>query len=82
MANWRIEGEYMETCNCAFIYPCIGSNWSAGRLRATARRAIAMRVDKGEKCLNSLDGIAFTIPMHAPGPMDNAANIKVGLHCR
>jgi hypothetical protein len=78
MANWRIEGEYMETCNCAFICPCIGSNLAARPTEGDCKAAIAMRVDKGEKGSTSLDGIAFIILMHAPGPMDNG-NIKVGL---
>ena len=78
MADWHIEGEYMETCNCAFICPCIGSNLAARPTEGDCKAAIAMRVDKGEKGSTSLDGIAFIILMHAPGPMDNG-NIKVGL---
>ena len=35
---WQIEGEYIETCNCSFICPCIASNLAARRPRATARR--------------------------------------------
>ena len=29
MAGWHIEGQYMETCNCSFVCPCIGSNLAA-----------------------------------------------------
>jgi len=30
MANtWSIQGQYMETCNCDFLCPCITSNLTA-----------------------------------------------------
>ena len=29
MASWQISGEYMETCNCAFLCPCTSSNLAA-----------------------------------------------------
>ena len=29
MAGWRIQGQYMETCNCSYVCPCIGSNLTA-----------------------------------------------------
>jgi hypothetical protein len=29
MSNWTIEGEYMETCNCEYLCPCIFTNMSA-----------------------------------------------------
>ena len=30
MASWQISGEYMETCNCTLLCPCIISNLAAG----------------------------------------------------
>ena len=29
MATWQISGEYMETCNCTMLCPCITSNLAA-----------------------------------------------------
>ena len=78
MANWRIEGEYMETCNCDFICPCIGSNLAARPTEGDCKAAVAMRIDKGEKDGVSLDGISFIVLMLSPGPMGDG-NIKVGL---
>lgn len=78
MADWRIEGEYMETCNCDFICPCIGSNLAARPTEGDCKAAIAMRIDKGEKDGTSLDGIAFIVLLHSPGPMGDG-DIKVGL---
>lgn len=78
MANWHIEGEYMETCNCDFICPCIGSNLAATPTEGDCKAAIAMRIDKGEKDGVSLGGISFVVLMYSPGAMGEG-NIKVGL---
>lgn len=78
MASWRIEGQYMETCNCEFICPCIGSNLTARPTEGDCKAAIAMRIDKGEKDGVSLDGIPFIVLMRSPGAMADG-DIKVGL---
>lgn len=78
MAGWHIEGQYMETCNCEFICPCIGTNLTGQPTEGDCKAAIAMRVDRGEKDGVSLDGVAFIVLMHSPGPMADG-NIKVGL---
>ena len=78
MANWRIEGQYMETCNCSFICPCIGSNLTAQPSEGDCKAAVAMKIDKGEKDGVTLDGLAFVVLMLSPGAMADG-NIKVGL---
>ena len=47
--GWNIEGQYVETCNCAFLCPCITSNLSAQPTEGDCKAAIAMRIDSGEK---------------------------------
>ena len=78
MAGWRIEGQYMETCNCTFICPCIGTNLAGTPTEGDCKVAIAMRIDKGEKDGVNLDGVAFIVLIHSPGPMGDG-NMKVGL---
>jgi hypothetical protein len=78
MAGWRIEGQYMETCNCTFICPCIGSNLTALPSEGNCKAAIAMRIDKGEKDGVKLDGLAFVVLMHSPKAMAEG-DITVGL---
>ncbi len=78
MAAWQIEGRYMETCNCDFICPCIGSNMAAVPTEGDCKAAVAMHIDKGRKHDVSLDGLSFIVMMHAPGPMGEG-NMKVGL---
>jgi hypothetical protein len=78
MASWHISGEYMETCNCAMLCPCITSNMTAKPTDGECKFAVAMRIDKGEKDGVKLDGTAFIVVAHAPGAMA-AGNITVGL---
>ena len=78
MAGWRIEGQYMETCNCDFLCPCISSNLTAQPSEGDCKAAITMRIDKGQKDDVKLDGLSFIVLMHAPKAMAEG-NITVGL---
>jgi hypothetical protein len=78
MADWRIEGEYMETCNCDFICPCIGSNLAARPTEGDCKAAIAMRIDRGAMGGVDLAGRRFVLLLHAPGPMAEG-DMKAGL---
>lgn len=78
MAGWRIEGQYMETCNCNFLCPCIGSNLTARPSEGDCKAAIAMRIDKGQKDGVKLDGLSFIVLLHSPNAMAEG-NITVGL---
>jgi len=78
MAGWRIEGQYMETCNCEFLCPCITSNLTARPTEGDCKAALALRIDKGEKDGVRLDGLAFIVLLHSPKAMAEG-NITVGL---
>lgn len=78
MANWRIEGQYFETCNCRFICPCISSNLTATPTEGDCKAAITMRIDKGQKDGVVLDGLAFIVLLYAPKAMIEG-NMTVGL---
>jgi hypothetical protein len=78
MAGWHIEGQYMETCNCTFICPCIGTNLAGRPTEGDCKVAITLKIDKGEKDGVRLDGLAFIVMMLSPGVMGEG-NITVGL---
>jgi len=78
MANWHIEGQYMETCNCEFICPCIGTNLAAVPTEGDCKAAIALKIDRGEKDGVKLDGLCFILLLYSPGAMADG-NFKVGL---
>lgn len=78
MAGWKIEGQYMETCNCAYVCPCITSNLVAPPTEGDCKAAIAMKIDKGEKDGVRLDGLGFIVILRSPGAMIDG-NLTVGL---
>jgi hypothetical protein len=78
MASWHIDGEYMETCNCALLCPCITSNMMAKPTEGDCKFAVAMRVDKGDKNGVKLDGTCFIVVATSPGAMAEG-NITMGL---
>lgn len=78
MSSWKISGQYMETCNCTLLCPCITSNLTARPTDGDCKAAIAMRIDQGAKGSVSLDGLSFIVLLHSPGPMSDGA-ITVGL---
>ena len=78
MASWQISGQYMETCNCTMLCPCITSNLAARPTEGDCKAAVAMRIDKGAKDGVQLDGLSFIVMLHSPGAM-GAGNITVGL---
>ena len=78
MSTWQITGQYMETCNCAFLCPCITSNLTARPTEGDCKAAITMHIDKGAKDGVKLDGLSFIVMMHSPGAMGEG-NITVGL---
>jgi hypothetical protein len=78
MASWQISGQYMETCNCALLCPCITSNLAARPTEGDCKAAVAMHIDKGAKDGVKLDGLSFIVMMHSPGAMGQG-NITVGL---
>jgi len=78
MAKWRIEGQYMETCNCNYLCPCITTHLTARPTEGDCKAAIAMRIDTGAKDGVKLDGVVFVVLLHSPGVMADG-NMTVGL---
>ena len=78
MAGWHIKGQYMETCNCTYVCPCITSNLTATPTEGDCKAAIAMRIDTGQKDGVKLDGLKFLVLLHAPKAMDQG-DFTVGL---
>ena len=83
MSAWRIEGQYMETCNCTFLCPCITSNLTATPTEGECKAAIAMRINRGEKDGIKLDGLMFIVVLSSPKAMaegDLTVGLTLGAH--
>ncbi len=45
---WKISGEYMESCNCDYLCPCIYTNPQGPATRDHCTALLIFRIDKGE----------------------------------
>jgi hypothetical protein len=46
--TWTISGEYMESCNCDYLCPCINTNPQGPATYDDCRVAMAFRIDEGQ----------------------------------
>ena len=65
-ADWRLEGEWMKNCNCAFGCPC---DFNAGPTNGECKGLLGMRITKGHFNTTSLDGLTFFAVVSFPGAL-------------
>jgi hypothetical protein len=65
-ANWRLEGEWLKNCNCAFGCPC---DFNARPTQGHCDGFLGMRITKGRFENVSLDGLSFFVTVRFPGPL-------------
>jgi hypothetical protein len=75
--NWKLEGDYFETCNCDTVCPCVflGSP-DQGECNVT----VAWHIDKGQFDNTSLDGLNVVAVFHTPGNMWTGPKWKAALY--
>jgi hypothetical protein len=59
--KWQISGEYMESCNCDYLCPCIYTNPQAGATQDNCTAALVFRIDTGSSGGVILDGLCFAL---------------------
>ena len=59
--KWKIGGEYMESCNCDYLCPCIFTNPQAPVTHDQCTSLQVYRIDKGHCGDVKLDGLAFAL---------------------
>ena len=65
-ANWRLEGEWIKNCNCAFGCPC---DFNARPTNGSCQGLVGMRITKGNFNDVQLDGLSFFVTVSFPGPL-------------
>ena len=65
-SNWRLEGEWIKNCNCAFGCPC---DFNARPTNGECKGLLGMRIRKGHFEGIALDGLSFFVTVHFPGPL-------------
>lgn len=64
--DWRLEGEWMKNCNCAFGCPC---DFNAAPTQGDCKGFLGMRITSGHFGGTRLDGLAFFVVVDFPGPL-------------
>ena len=65
-SDWRLEGEWMKNCNCAFGCPC---DFNAPPTHGYCKGLLGMRITKGYFEATKLDGLAFFVTVDFPGAL-------------
>lgn len=65
-ANWRLEGEWIKNCTCAFGCPC---DFNARPTQGFCKGLVGMRITKGSFEGVKLDGLSFFVTVDFPGPL-------------
>ncbi len=59
--NWELSGEYMESCNCDYLCPCIFTNPQAEATHDHCTALMVYRIDRGRHGEVSLDNLKFAL---------------------
>jgi hypothetical protein len=59
--NWTLRGEYMESCNCDYLCPCVYTNPQAPATEDNCIAVMVFRVDEGRSGAIRLDGLKFAL---------------------
>lgn len=59
--TWELSGEYMESCNCDYLCPCIFTNPQAAATHDHCTALMVYRIDRGHHRDLSLDGLKFAL---------------------
>ena len=65
-SDWRLEGEWIKNCNCAFGCPC---DFNALPTHGSCKGMVAMRISKGHFEDTKLDGLVFAATVDFPGAL-------------
>ena len=59
--QWTMLGEYMESCNCDYLCPCVYTNPQGPVTYDHCTAALVFRIDAGSYGETKLDGLSFAL---------------------
>jgi hypothetical protein len=69
--TWELSGEYMESCNCDYLCPCIFTNPQAPATHEHCTALMVYRIDRGHHGDVSLDGLKFALVIRSKPVMSD-----------
>src|SRR5260221_11314461 len=69
--TWELSGEYMESCNCDYLCPCIFTNPQAEATHDHCTALMVYRIDRGRHGDVPLDGLKFALGIRSGRAMSD-----------
>src|ERR671917_2492645 len=76
---WRLEGTYIENCNCDVVCPCAASAFAAPASYARCNAALAWHIDSGEVDGTVVSDLSVVLVLDSPRQMSEG-NWRVGMY--
>jgi hypothetical protein len=70
--DWRLKGDWIKNCNCAFGCPC---DFNARPTHGKCQGLLGMRIEEGHFGDIKLDGLSFFVVVDFPGPLHEGNGI-------
>lgn len=77
-SDWKISGQYYETCSCDFLCPCMPGQLQVRPTKGSCTFAMAFQIERGRYDSVPLDGLGFVILGMTPEAMGKG-NWTVGV---
>jgi hypothetical protein len=77
--KWSLRGEYMESCNCDYLCPCIYTNPQGAATHDHCTAVMAFRIDEGNFGDTKLDGLKFALVIRSGRVMADGNWIFAGV---
>lgn len=78
-AKWSLRGEYMESCNCDYLCPCIYTNPQEAATHDHCTAVMVFRIDEGDFGGTKLDGLKFALVIRSGQVMADGNWIFAGV---
>jgi len=77
--KWTMRGEYMESCNCDYLCPCVYMNPQAAVTYDHCTAGLVFRIDEGSCEGTRLDGLKFALVIRSGKVMADGSWIFGGV---
>lgn len=76
---WKLRGEYMESCNCDYLCPCIYTNPQGEATHDHCTALLVFRIDEGQHDNVDLGGLKFALIIRSGRVMADGDWIFAGI---
>jgi hypothetical protein len=77
--TWEVSGQYMESCNCDYLCPCIFTNPQGQATHEHCYALMVYRIDRGRHRDVSLDGLKFAFVIRSGRVMADGGWVFAGV---